>query len=216
LTTAIVFDARYYLLNAVIGEKAMSTKPEKSSRNALSPNAPELEGRFSELIAAMNAGDEQAAKELHEYCRAVPTLWDRLGGLEYNVLESWKRLLAPGDTNSAAFTRDHINTELARRRKALRADGDSQLESLLINRILSAWLQTMHADAAYAQMLQRGGSITEAEYCQKRVDRAQGQLLRSIQALAKVRRLSGPVQVNVGENQINVASSAVNRSTIAS
>jgi hypothetical protein len=211
-----VFNTRNYWATAVIGENAMSTKPAKPSRNALAPNVSELEGRFSELIAAMNAGDEHAAKELHEYCRAVPALWDRLGGLEYTVLESWKRLLAPGDTNSAAFTRDHIDAELARRRKALRADGDSQLESLLINRILSAWLQTMHADAAYAQMLQRGGSITEAEYCQKRVDRAQGQLLRSIQALAKVRRLSGPVQVNVGENQINVASSAVNRSTIAS
>jgi hypothetical protein len=183
----------------------MSTKPAKSSRNEQTPSVPELEGRFSALIAAVNAGDERAAKELHEYCHAVPALWDRLGGLQDNVLGSWKQLLAPGPSNNALFTRANIDAELARRKKALLADGNSQLETLLIDRILSGWLQTMHADAAYAQMLQRGGSIAEAEYYQKRVDRAQGQLLRAIQALAKIRRLSGPVQVNIGENQINVA-----------
>jgi hypothetical protein len=182
----------------------MSPKSAKSSRNTSAPTASDFEGRFSELIAAMNAGDERAATELHEYCRAVPALWDRLGGLEHTALQSWKRLLAPGDTNRAAFTRDHIDAELARRREALRADGDSPLENLLINRILSAWLQTMHADATYAQMLQRESSIAQAEYHQKRVDRAEGQLLRAIQALVKVRRLNPPVQVNIGENQINV------------
>jgi hypothetical protein len=153
----------------------------------------------------MNAGNERAAKELHEYCMAVPALWDRLGGLEHNALDSWMRLLAPGTTNRDAFTRDQIEVELSRRRKALRRDGESQLKTLLINRILSAWLQVMHANTAYAQMLQRGVTFKESEYHQKRVDRAQRQLLRAIQALATVRRLLRPVQVNLATNQINVA-----------
>ncbi len=183
----------------------MSTKSGKSGGDALASTLSEFEGRFKELIVAMNAGDDRAAKELHEYCRAVPALWDRLSGLEHTALASWKRLLAPGSSDSAVFTRASIDAELARRHKALRADGNSEIENMLIHRVLSAWLQATHADAAYAQMLQRGGSFAESEYHQKRVDRAQGQLLRAIQALAKVRRLSGPVQVNIGENQINVA-----------
>jgi hypothetical protein len=166
----------------------------------------EIEARFGDLIAKMNAGSEKAAKELHESCLAVPALWDRLGGLEYNALHSWKSLMSPGTKPRDAFTRDHIDAELARRRKALQRDGDSQLETLLINRILSAWMQVMYADSSYAQMLQRGGSFAEAEFHQKRIDRAQRQLLRAIHSLATVRRLLTPMQVNIGQNQINIAS----------
>jgi hypothetical protein len=53
-------------------------------------------------------------------------------------------------------------------------------------------------------MLQRRGSFAEGEYHQKRLDRANRQLIRAIQALATVRRLLRPVQVNIGQNQINV------------
>ena len=49
----------------------MSTKPQSRTVMRCRRSLRKFEGRFSELIAAMNAGDEQAAKELHEYCRAV-------------------------------------------------------------------------------------------------------------------------------------------------
>jgi hypothetical protein len=179
--------------------------PAKPNSKALATTQEEIEARFWKLIPAANAGDERAAKALHECCRAVPALWEQLGGLEYNALESWKKLLAPGATNRDAFTRESIEADLSRRRKALHADGDSHLETLLINRILSAWLQVTHADAAYAQMLQRGGTFKEGEYHQKRLERANRQLLRAVQALATVRRLLRPAQVNIGQNQINVA-----------
>jgi hypothetical protein len=55
------------------------------------------------------------------------------------------------------------------------------------------------------KMHQRDGTFRQMEYAQKRVDRAQRQLLRAIQALATVRRLLRPTQVNIGQNQINVA-----------
>jgi hypothetical protein len=54
-------------------------------------------------------------------------------------------------------------------------------------------------------LLLRGGTFKEGEYHQKRVDRAQKQLLRATQALATVRRLLRPTQVNIGQNKINVA-----------
>jgi hypothetical protein len=180
----------------------MAAKPNSK---ALETTQEEIEARFWKLIPAVNAGDERAAKALHDCCRTVPALWEQLGGLEHNALNSWKKLLAPAATNRDAFTRDSIEADLSRRRKALHGDGDSHLETLLINRILSAWLQVTHADAAYAQMLQRGGTFKEGEYHQKRLDRAQRQLVRAIQALATVRRLLRPTQVNVGRNQINVA-----------
>jgi hypothetical protein len=128
-------------------------------------------------------------------------------GLEQDAIDSWQQLLAPGthgDTQKAEWKRAHIDEQLRRRRKALRADGESPLEELLISRILSAWLMTMEADQAYTVFVRRGGTFREGEYHQKRVDRAQRQLLRAIQALATVRRLLTPMQVNIGQNQINV------------
>jgi hypothetical protein len=179
--------------------------PAKPDNKAPASTQEEIEARFWKLIPAVNAGDERAAKALHDCCRVVPALWDQLSGMEHNALDSWKKLLAPAATNRDAFTRDSIEAELSRQRKALHVDGDSHLDTLLINRILSAWLQVTHADAAYAQMLQRGGTFKEGEYHQKRLDCAQRQLVRAIQALATVRRLLRPTQVNIGQNQINVA-----------
>lgn len=161
--------------------------------------------RFNELIRGLNAGDERAAKELHEACRATPALWDRVGGLEESALITWTQLIVPGTSNRDVFTRDRIKSELKRMRKDLRQDDDSHLEKLLIGRILAAWLQAEHADLTYADILHRGGSFKEAEYHQKRAHRAQQQLLRAVQSLATVRRLLRSVQVNIGQNQINVA-----------
>jgi hypothetical protein len=173
--------------------------------NAPAPTDSDLDRVFSGLLAEVGKDNDRAAKALHELCRVHPELWEKIGGLEHSALESWKALFSAGPTNRRAFLRDHIDGELSRRRTALHADGSSQLETLLINRILSAWLHVMYADAAYTQMLKRRASFQESEYHQKRLERANRQLLRAIQALATVRRLLRPVQVNIGQNQINVA-----------
>jgi hypothetical protein len=183
------------------GENAVSAK---STSNSLASIDEDPSARFKALVTAVNGGNDNAAKELHELCQAIPALWEQLGGLEQNALDSWKRLIVPGSSNHDAFVRDRISAELARRRKDLCAGDVSPLEVLLINRILSAWLQVMYADSRYAQLQQHQVTFTELDYAQKRLDRAQRQLLRAIQALATVRRLMSPTQVNIGQNQINI------------
>ena len=112
---------------------------------------------------------------------------------------------APGDAPGAVFNRESVTNELDRRRKAMRRDGDSPLERLLIDRLLSARLQAMYTDMRYAQFLAQGdGTFQRAEFHQKNAERAQRQFLRAVQALATVRRLIAPAQVNIGQNQINV------------
>jgi hypothetical protein len=185
--------------------------PAKPASKALAaPDAlteDELVSRLTALGAAANRHDAKA-KELLAFCRAHPQAWSLIQSLEQDAIDSWLQLLAPGthgDAEKAAWKRAHIEEQLRRRRKALRADGESPLEELLISRILSAWLMTMQADAHYARWLSKGGTFKEGEYHQKRVDRAQRQLLRAIQALATVRRLLKPTQINLGINQVNVA-----------
>lgn len=170
----------------------------------------ERSDRFAALLAEMNTGKPQAATALLELCEAFPAFWKKIGGLEYSVEHGWLRLMAPGQTPANVFHRETITNELDRRRSAMRKDGDSPLEQLLINRVLSAWLQVMYADMRYSQDMAANGPIVQMEYQQKRLDRAQRQFLRAIQALATVRRLIGPVQVNIGQNQVNVVANGAN------
>jgi hypothetical protein len=122
--------------------------PAKPAGTALPATESDLDQVFSGLLAEVGKDNDRAAKALHELCRVHPELWEKIGGLEHSALESWKALFAAGTTNRSALLRDHIDGELSRRRKALHADGSSQLETLLINRILAAWLHVMYADAA--------------------------------------------------------------------
>ena len=47
-------------------------------------------------------------------------------------------------------------------------------------------------------------SFREGEYYSKRCEQTQGQLLKAIESLARVRRLLTPMQVNIAQNQINL------------
>jgi len=193
-------------MTVVTGEIAVPMPLGKALAMPDELNAAELLERLTALGAAANRHDARA-KELLAFCRAHPEAWTMLQTLEQDAIDRWLTLLAPGirgDVHKAEWKRAHINEQLRRRRKALRADGESPLEELLISRILSAWLMTMEADQAYTAFVQRGGTFKEGEYYQKRVDRAQLQLLRAIQSLATVRRLLTPMQVNIGQNQINL------------
>jgi hypothetical protein len=81
----------------------------------------------------------------------------------------------------------------------------SPLERLLAERVAPCWIAATHADAEYAQKLKAGMSFREGEYDSRRCEQTNRQLLKAIESLARVRRLLTPMQVNLGQNQINLA-----------
>src|SRR5215213_1643668 len=191
---------------AVTGESAAPNPTRKALAVPDELNEGELVERLTALGAAANWNDARA-KNLLTFCRAHLVAWTMIQSLEQDAIDSWLKLLAPGDhgdTHKAEWKRAHIEEQLRRRREALRAGGESPLEELLISRILSAWLMVMEADAHYARWMLKGGTFKEGEYHQKQLERVNWQLVRAIHALATVRRLLRPVQVNIGQNQINV------------
>ncbi len=150
-------------------------------------------------------GDAQAGKMLIEAYDKVPRLWKQLTGLQDNAERSWIDAMAP-ERPGQEFTRAAIQRELDSRRREIGGKAPSPLERLLVDRVVLCWLQASYADAQHAQRLADGMTFREGEYFQKRCERAQRQLLKAVQTLATVRRLLTPtVQLNVAENQINVA-----------
>ena len=66
------------------------------------------------------------------------------------------------------------------------------------------WFETYQSDFVAATM--KDIPLSVDEHYQKRQDRAHRRFLSSVKALAQVRRLLGPsVQVNIAEQQVNVA-----------
>jgi hypothetical protein len=152
-----------------------------------------------------NQGDAQAGKTLVEAYDKVPRLWEQVTGLQENAERSWIDAMAPKRPGQE-FTRAAIQREVDRRRREIGGEAQSPLERLLVDRVVLCWLQATFADARYAQRMTDGLTFKEGEYFQRQCERAQRQLLKAVQTLATVRRLLTPtVQLNVAENQINVA-----------
>ncbi len=177
-----------------IGELGPKTKRTK-----------ELSAWLSEMLKREATGDERASEELLHVYNSVPSLWDNVKVLQGNADRSWLETLIPPDTGRG-FTREGIRREMERLRSDVAGEMPSPLERLLVDRVVLCWLSATAADTQYAQKLAGGLSLRESEFFQKRCERANRQLLRAVQTLATVRRLLTPVvQVNVAEQQINVA-----------
>jgi hypothetical protein len=84
------------------------------------------------------------------------------------------------------------------------------LEKLLIDRVILCWLNLNQIQRAYDRQLVQSITLTLGMYWEKRLTMAQTRYTKAIEMLARVRRLSRavPLQVNIGGQQINVAGAA--------
>jgi hypothetical protein len=164
----------------------------------------ELDGRLEELLTRANQGDARAAADLLAACRAVPHLWEQLSVLTRHAERAWIDLVAP-DRPHNRVARQVLAQDLARKRRQAAGAAPSPLEGLLAERIALHWLAVEFAEAEYARKVKQGMSFKEGEYYAKRCEQANRQLLRAIEALARVRRLLVPtLQVNIADQQINL------------
>ena len=180
-------------LPAAAGELAEGGKPRV-----------EVVGRLVAMAKLAYEGDERAASALLLACREVPRLWECLAVLPSHAERAWVDLLA-GDGADAEFARRVVEQDIARKRREVAGADPTPLEALLAERVALCWVAAQQADAQYARKLAGGMSFREGEYYARRSEQATRQLLRAAQTLATVRRLLTPVQVNIGQNQVNLA-----------
>ena len=175
-----------------VGELGPGTQPSEA-----------LSAWLRALLAREQEGDAAASKALIEAFDAVPSLWERFTGLQEIAERSWLELLVPNA--GRGFTREGLRRDLERVRREPAGPDPTPIERVLADRVALCWVAALHADTQYAQRLADGTSFKEGEFLQRRCERANRQLLRAVQTLATVRRLLAPTQINIGQNQINVA-----------
>jgi hypothetical protein len=100
-------------------------------------------------------------------------------------------------------------------RSELAGPSPTPLGRLLVDRIVTCWLQISDADVRAAQA--KDLSPSWAEFYQRRMDRAHRRYLSAIKTLATVRRLVLPVlvgQVNIAGKQVNVAAAMTGSASV--
>jgi len=164
----------------------------------------ELGGWLVAMTQLAAKGDDRASQALIEACQTVPRLWEILSTLSSLAVRSWVDLLA-SERPGTEIVRRTIEKEIERKRSQVAGEDPSPLERLLAERVALCWVAATYADAEYARKLKDGMSFREGEYHARRCEQTNRQLLKAIESLARVRRLLTPMQVNIGQNQINVA-----------
>lgn len=175
----------------------------KKKHELAAPDSPEL---MLAIIERAQSGDEKAMPALREMLDLVPKMREMLGAdLDRTVEHTISNSLGGGD--NLAF-REAIKRKLAAMREELEGPTPSPTERLLVDRIVACWLQMQEADLRYAQ--EGSCSFAQADYHLRRQDRAHRRFLTAMKTLATVRKMGLPVlQVNIGENQVNVANATV-------
>lgn len=154
---------------------------------------------FLALIRRADTGETAALARLREAYAELPMIADHISSLQYNA----EREVLAGMGAGAAET---FATQANRLRNRLAGDDPAPLERLLVNRVVLDWLHALRMDLIYQQKFNGSLSLAQGEFYAKQAERAQRRFLRSVMALAQVRRLLTPaVQINVAEQQVNVA-----------
>ena len=138
---------------------------------------------FEHLVYRATSGSEDALAELHATLRANPTMYGRLGDLARHVQLCLVDLIA-GDS---VVAHESLHLNIDKMRSDLQRDGTSPLEALLVDQVVTSWLDLSVQQIGFAQ-----DHCTEAiaKRHEQRVERAQGRHLRVVRALHELRNFT--------------------------
>ncbi len=138
---------------------------------------------FDHLVDRATGGDEDAQAELRATLRANPKTYGRLGDLARHVQLCLVDLIA-GDS---VVAHESLHLNMDKMRSDLQRDGTSPLEALLVDQVVTSWLDLSVQQIGFAQ-----DHCTEAiaKRHEQRVERAQGRHLRVVRALHELRNFT--------------------------
>jgi hypothetical protein len=140
------------------------------------------------LADRARGGDETVLPRLRQLLDEHPEVYKDHADLGARVRELWLARIAGPEL----FLRECLAKRLDELRADLAGPAPDAMESLLVDRVLSAWLQVEHADGLEA--LSTDGSSKAAAFRLRRAERLNRRFLAAAGALAAWRRL-GPKPV---------------------
>ena len=137
-------------------------------------------------------------KEFRNYLSEHPQISEEIGDLSTSVRERTLNCI------SNEILIETTRRSLSNMRKEFGYDTTTTLERLLIENILNCWLQYHLVESHYSTFMSGSVSLKQGQYMERRLTASQRRYLRSIETLAKVRKMKLPaIQINVAGQQIN-------------
>ncbi len=159
-------------------------------------------GKLRELVKKAEKGTKKAVPEIREILREHPHLCWRLSNLS-GLTEG--ALIDRMSRDEDLASKELMKRQLACMREEVAGDDPSPLERLLAERVVATWLQVQLFEGIYASSMSKGMTLAQADYHQRRMDKAHNRHLSAVRALAQVRKMGPTVQINIAQKQINTA-----------
>ena len=158
--------------------------------------------KLQDLLRLAEKGEENAVPEIRRILNERPNLacdFVDLAKMAEDALVEYmtrERDLA---------TQELMRCQLEAMKAEIAGNEHSPLERLLSERVVVTWLEVQFFEALYVRNM-RNLSIPQADYHQKRLDRAHRRHLSAMRALAQIRKLlkgTTITQINIADKQIN-------------
>ncbi len=154
---------------------------------------------FLAAVAKADEGDRTALAIVRDGFREASDIARTVSDLAYTAETA---ILA----NVPAGAQELFRQQTTNLRKQLREEGTgTALETILIRRIALDYLASLQAERQRSLAPGETRSLDLARFYDQQEDRAHRRFLASVESLARVRKLITPIQINIAEQQVNVA-----------
>jgi hypothetical protein len=174
--------------------------PMKTNHNVKEDSLPSVD-EIRNLLRRAESGDETALPVVRKEMDLFPKLASQCGDLariaqhELISVMSGKNLLM----------KEALPRKLEAMREELAGPTPTPLEKIMVERVAACWLAVQHAELLVAQQTFGNVAVQQIELYQRRLDHSHRRYLSAIRTLAQIRKLGPAVQVNITEQQVNVA-----------
>lgn len=145
---------------------------------------------LKELVIRAKQGEVSALPRLREYFKKYPQLWQHYGDLALQSQAAWIRLLA----NKDRHLQECLVQQVHALKRELSDENTSPLENMMVERVISTWLQLHYHEIQEAQQEEK--SLKWASFRLKKLTAANDRHVKAIGALATLKKLlpdGGPV-----------------------
>ena len=157
--------------------------------------------RFRDLLGRAIALQSAEVEELRALFAKHPDLWR---ATDYGRFGAD---FAPAAKAGGTVVNAVLQASLEGRIRALSRLQDGTFERLLVEHVALCLVRLQWVESNYNRVMSREHALSLGDHWEGRLSAAQRRFLRATEALARIRRLALPtLQVNIGEQQVNVAS----------
>lgn len=147
-------------------------------------------GKFFELVCKANkSGKSEDARKLREWAAANRPDSGVWRGLTITLEGQLKDKIS-----TSAGTSAMVEIETRGMRESFGYDSATEIEKLMINRVVMCWLRVMMAENYLSQTQKESKLVTAWEFAERSLMRANSKYIRAVESLARIRVLVQKVE----------------------